>query len=227
MKSLPKTILLLGLCIVGILAGRAITAETADRTTAGSVDFARDVQPILAKHCLECHGPAQQKAKLRWDDRKSVFERKHPLVVPDKPDESELIRLTGSNDPDEMMPPKGERLSKDELATLRQWITEGAVWPDQLSDKDPRYNHWAYRKPLTPALPSLRNSDWPRNPIDYFVLAKLEAEKLSPSPEADRYTLIRRLFLDLTGLPPTIEQVEEFVNDKSPDAYPKLVDRLL
>jgi hypothetical protein len=227
MKSVPKTVLLLGLCIICVITGRAITAETTGRAAPPRVDFVRDVQPILAKHCLECHGPVQQKAKLRWDDRKSVLERKHPLVVAGKPDESEVIRLVTSGDPDEMMPPKGERLSKDEVAMLRQWISEGATWPDEASGKDPRYAHWAYRKPVTPALPALKNPDWARNPIDQFVLAKLEGERLLPSPEADRYTLIRRLSFDLTGLPPTVQQVDQFVGDTSPDAYPKLVDRLL
>jgi hypothetical protein len=227
MKNVRKTILLLAPCIIGMVATRAITAETNERMTQPRVDFARDVQPILAKHCLECHGPSQQKAKLRWDDRKSVLERKQPLVVAGKPGDSELIRLTVSTDPDEMMPPKGERLSKEEVATLRQWIAEGASWPDEVSGKDPRHAHWAYRNPVTPALPPLKNPDWARNPIDHFVLAKLEAEKLSPSPEADRYTLIRRVSLDLTGLPPTVQQVDEFVSDTSADAYPKLVDRLL
>ena len=222
-----KAIILLAISVLGTLTGRALTAESTNQPAAKSVDFNRDVQPILAKHCLECHGPVSQKAKLRWDDRKSALDRKDPLVLPGKPDESELIRLVTSNDPDEMMPPKGERLNKDEVGTLRQWITEGATWPDGTAATDIRRNHWAYRKPITPALPNLKNTDWPRNPIDHFILAKLEQEKLSPSPEADRYALIRRLCLDLTGLPPTLQQVDEFVNDKSPDAYAKLVDRLL
>src|SRR5687768_16220023 len=111
-----KAIILLAISVLGTLTGRALPAESTNQPTAKVIDFNRDVQPILAKHCLECHGPVSQKAKLRWDDRKSALDRKDPLVLPGKPDESELIRLVTSNDLDEMMPPKGERLSKDEVA---------------------------------------------------------------------------------------------------------------
>src|SRR5262245_19386974 len=126
------------------------------------------------------------------------------------------------------MPPKGDPLSPAEVAVLRSWIDEGAQWPDTLAGGAPRRtDHWAFRAPVKPAPPETRNATWPRNPIDRFILARLEKEGLAPSPEADRVTLIRRLHLDLVGLPPSIEDVDGFTADTSPGAYERQVEKLL
>lgn len=194
-------------------------------TSAAEVDFARSIEPILIKRCSECHGPDQQKAKLRLDSRAAAVQAGksgHPAVVPGHPDDSELIKRVTSADPDEVMPPKGAPLTQAEVAALRQWIQDGAVWPE----RDP-LQHWSFQPPKRPELPPVRDEKWVRNEIDRFILARLEKENLSPQREADRYTLARRVALDLTGLPPTWDEVQRFVNDPSPKAYESLVDRLM
>ncbi len=190
-----------------------------------AVDFAKEVEPILVKRCSECHGADQQKAKLRLDSRAAAqapAKSGKVALVPGKAAESELLTRVISSDPDEVMPPKGERLSSAEVDILKRWIEEGAVWPET----DP-LAHWAFRAPVRPLVPVVQGKDWVRNEVDHFILARLEAEKLAPQPEADRATLIRRLSLDLTGLPPTWADVETFVKDPSERAYETLVDRLL
>jgi len=190
-----------------------------------AVDFAREVEPILVKRCSECHGADQQKAKLRLDSRAAAqapAKSGNVALVPGKPAESELLARVVSSDPDEVMPPKGERLSPAEADILKRWIEEGAVWPEN----NP-LAHWSFRAPIRPPLPPVAGASWVRNEIDRFVLARLEAENLSPQPEADRATLIRRLSLDLTGLPPSWSEVEAFVKDPSDRAYETLVDGLL
>lgn len=189
-----------------------------------AVDYNRHVRPILARNCFACHGQddAHRKAGLRLDDRDSAtreLKTGNIAVVPGKPEESELIRRLITDIPEERMPPEetGNHLTPEEVATLRRWIEQGARY-------DP---HWAFVKPVEPAIPAVRDSAWPRNPIDNFVLAELEAHGRKPNPEADPYTLLRRLSLDLRGLPPTPEEVQEFVKDSSPDAYEKWVDRYL
>lgn len=143
-------------------------------------------------------------------------------LVPGKPTESELLKRVTSADPDEVMPPKGPRLTEAEVAALRQWIDEGAIWPQS----DPRA-HWAFRAPTRPQPPTSSANNWARNDIDRFILARLEAAGMKPGPEADRHTLARRVYLDLTGLPPTWAEAERFATDAAPDAYERLVDRLL
>ncbi len=190
-----------------------------------AVDFAKEVEPLLIKRCSECHGPDKQKGALRLDTRAAAMksgESGKPALLPGKPDDSELIRRVTTSDPDDAMPPKGERLTDAEVAVLRQWIAEGAVWPEF----DAR-RHWAFAPVVRPELPAVKRSGWARNEIDRFILARLEQEGLKPQAEADRPTLIRRLSLDLNGLPPTWDEVAEFVADKSPNAYERLVDRLL
>ena len=188
------------------------------------VDFNRDIRPILSENCLKCHGPGEEerKAKLRLDVREVAIKPAKSgsvAIVPGAPEKSELVARITATDPDDRMPPlkTGKELSRGQIELLRRWIAQGA-----------RYAvHWAYVKPQRPALPAVRHKRWPRNPIDYFVLARLEREGLAPSPRADRPTLIRRASLDLTGLPPTIAEVDQFLRDKSPDAYEHLIDRLL
>ncbi len=206
-------------CLIIILAGVFVTQ------TGIAVEFARDIEPLLIKRCYECHGPDQQKAKLRLDSRATALESGksgQPAVVPAQPHASELIKRVTASDPDEMMPPKGARLTVQEVSALKQWIQEGAIWPTV----DPR-KHWSFIKPVRPKVPIVANKSWIRNDIDSFVLARLERESLAPQDEATRQTLARRLSLDLTGLPPSWEQVQAFVKDQSPDAYEHFVDRLL
>jgi mono/diheme cytochrome c family protein len=193
---------------------------------AAGPDFAREVYPVLQRHCFECHGPKKQEGDLRLDERAAFLAggASGPTVTAADPDESELLRrvLLPAGD-DEHMPANGRTLTEAEVAALRRWIEAGAIWPEEFTAGA----HWAYLPPVRPMPPEVSQSEWVRNPIDRFVLARLEAEGLKPSAEADGYTLCRRVHLDLTGLPPTPEEVEAFVNDPSPDAYEKLVDRLL
>jgi hypothetical protein len=180
------------------------------------VEFQRDVRPILAGHCFKCHGPAEQKRGLRLD-RPSEASRNR-VLVPGKPDASKLVRRILAEDEERMPPPAaGERLKPDQIATLKRWVAQGAAYTP----------HWAFVRPGQTPPSAVRDGGWPRNPIDHFLLARLEKEGLRPSPEAARATLIRRLSLDLLGLLPTPEDVETFVHDPRPDAYEQLVDRFL
>jgi mono/diheme cytochrome c family protein len=187
------------------------------------VEFNRDVRPILSDNCFRCHGPdrARRKADLRLDTKDGAFADlggRHALV-PGDPDKSELLRRVAADNPRERMPPmkSGRRLTERQIQLLRRWIEQGSKWQA----------HWSLIAPKRPPLPRVQNTAWPVNPIDFFVLERLEREGLRPSPPADRTTLIRRVTLDLTGLPPTPAEVDAFLNDASPDAYEKLVDRLL
>ena len=182
--------------------------------------FGRDVLPILTDHCFPCHGPdvGSRKADLRLDIKEGVLRLENPVVVPGHGDASELILRITSDDADEVMPPpKSKRkLSPRQIDVLRRWIDEGAKWGE----------HWAFKPPRPIAPPKVRDRDWPRGEIDRFVLARLEREGLPPSPEAERATLIRRAALDLTGLPPSPGEIDDFLADAAPDAYGRLVDRL-
>ncbi|HLH54712.1 MAG TPA: PSD1 and planctomycete cytochrome C domain-containing protein [Verrucomicrobiae bacterium] len=187
-------------------------------------DFNRAIRPILSENCYKCHGPdeAARKGNLRFDRRAAALQpAKSGLapIVPGAPEKSGMVARITSTDPEKRMPPisTGKKLSALQVNELKQWIRNGAVYAE----------HWAYVKPLRPPLPDVQNKDWAKNSIDRFILARLEKEGLKPSPEADKARLIRRVSLDLTGLPPTVEEVEGFKADSSPDAYEKLVDRLL
>ena len=182
-------------------------------------DFNRDIRPLLAAKCFACHGPdkAHRKGDLRLDLRQDAIDV--GAIVAGEPEESELLRRISIDDPEERMPPPDADgpLSKAEQELFRRWIAAGAEYQ----------RHWAFVPPTRPALPNVKNSDWPRNAIDRFVLARLEAQGLKPSPPADRMTLIRRVYLDLVGLPPTPEQADAFAKDENPNAYERLIDRLL
>ena len=193
-------------------------------TTIQPVDFMTHVRPILRARCYSCHGPEAHEANLRLDDRDHAFRGgdSGAVVVPASTDSLLLKRIT-SHDADFVMPPEGSPLSDDEIALIRRWIEAGADWPNDESSQQ----HWAYSKLEQPALPSISNTNWPRNPIDGFTLARLERESIEPSAEADRITLCRRLYFDLIGLPPSVAEVSAFKNDERPDAYERLVDRLL
>jgi mono/diheme cytochrome c family protein len=207
--------------LLGLLAAVLILPATAGR--AAPMDFNRDVRPILSDHCFACHGPdkATVEADLRLDDEASVKRDRDGYVViePGEPDESEMIRRITSNEEYEVMPPPhlDKPLTAAEIATLRQWIAEGAEWAP----------HWAYVPPVRHGAPQVSGDPPPANWIDNFVLARLESENIAPSPLADRITLLRRVCFDLTGLPPTREQAEAFLADETDDAYLRLVDQLL
>lgn len=187
-------------------------------------DFNWDVRTILAENCFKCHGPdaEQRQAGLRLDESESArspAESGAIAIVPGDPQSSELVRRIDSSDPGDMMPPPGamHRLSEEQKDTLRRWVAAGAEYAP----------HWAYLPPRPSPVPQVRAFDWSHNPIDVFVLANLEARGLKPAPPADRYTLLRRVSFDLIGLPPTPEEADAFVHDPSPDAYTRVVDRLL
>jgi hypothetical protein len=185
------------------------------------VDFARDVLPIFQAQCIDCHGPQKQKGDLRLDQKTAELAK---IVKPHDLTESELYRrITLPKGDEDVMPNRGEPLSAAHIAVIRRWIEQGATWPDGVKTA----GHWAYQKPVRPPTPKVPASYRIANPIDAFVAARLQQEGLPQSPEAGRAVLIRRVSLDLIGLPPTPAEVDAFVNDKSPDAYERLVDRLL
>ncbi len=187
------------------------------------IDFNRDIRPLISSNCIACHGPDEEerKAGLRLDTEEGAREDLggYAALVPGKPDESELLYRLITEDESEKMPPKGKgrRLNSVEVATIKKWIEQGGNYA----------KHWAYEKPVRSELPSVERKDWPKNAVDNFILDRLEQETLAPSPEADRWTLARRLSLDLIGLPPTWEKAKAFVEDQRPDAYERYVDGLL
>ena len=187
------------------------------------VSFARDVRPVLSDRCFQCHGPDRltREADLRFDDAESVFRDRdgRRIVVPGDTTVSELIRRMTTNATEEKMPPadSGMTLNDEEIELILRWVEQGAEWE----------THWAYIAPVQPDLPDVTGWEWVCNPIDRFVLARLEDAGLSPAPEADRRTLLRRVSFDLTGLPPTPSEIAEFLNDDGPDAYERVVERLL
>jgi hypothetical protein len=210
--------------VLGSFFAATLAVTTARTPTPKAIDFNRDIRPILAENCLKCHGPDDEarKAKLRFDlqaEARKPAKSGNIAIVPGAPEKSELISRITASDPDDLMPPPktGKKLTPAQIQLLRAWISQGA----------PYAAHWSYVKPNRPALPSVKSQRWARNAIDRFILARLEKEHLKPSPEADRYTLIRRLSLDLTGLPPSVEEADQFVKDRNPSAYENLVDRLL
>ena len=201
-----------------VLAGTAMAADSAH------VSFNEEVQPILSENCFHCHGrdEGNRKASLRLDDRAAAThpaESGEKAIVPGKPEDSEMIRRLTSKDRDEVMPPPKahKTVTAAQIEILKRWIAQGAEYTP----------HWSFVAPQRPALPEIRRAEWGRNEIDRFVLAGLEKAGLSPSPEADKYALIRRVTFDLTGLPPVPQEVSAFVADDSPDAYERVVDRLL
>jgi hypothetical protein len=220
MRAIEMTCRRIAVLVFGVMVALSWRAGA----TEPKVDFNRDVRPILSDNCFACHGPddAKRKSGLRLDLKESAYKAAKSgkvALVPGDPSQSELVRRITTSDEDDHMPPadSGKALSNEQIELLKKWITQGAAYK----------GHWAFEPPVRPALPEVKDKSWPKNEIDRFILAKLEAEGLSPSPQADRPTLIRRVYLDLTGIPPTPEEVDAFVRDGSPDAYEKVVDRCL
>ncbi len=210
------------LLLISIAAPQAVALD--DGRPPQKLSFNRDIRPILADKCFKCHGPdaRQRKAKLRLDnerDARGPAGSGSAAIVPGKIEESELYARITSQDADERMPPadSGKSLSAAEISLLKKWIEEGGAYE----------GHWAFTPPVRPALPAVKNGGWCRNPIDFFILAKLEATGLEPSPEAPRATLLKRLSLDLLGLPPSIEEHDAFLADRASDAHARQVERLL
>lgn len=218
----PRT---LQVALTGMLlwlgAGGAV-ADTSS-TTNRAVDFQRDIRPLLSANCFQCHGPDEgtREAELRLDQPGNAYEDRggYAAIVPGNPLESELFQRISTQDPDAKMPPESSNktLTEDQILLIEQWIESGAKYTQ----------HWSFVSPQRSPLPRVRDLSWVNNEIDGFVLDKLEQEGLSPSPEADRNQLIRRVYLDLIGIPPTVQEVDAFVADEEPDAYEKVVDRLL
>jgi mono/diheme cytochrome c family protein len=181
------------------------------------VEFTRHIQPILQQSCTKCHGGVRREAGLSLLAPGGVGESGNNLVVAGKPDESELLRRVVASNPDERMPADGPPLSPDQISNLRQWIEAGAVWP----------SHWSYAPLKAPQPPEVADVIWCRTAIDSFVMARLKRASFAPSVEANRYTLIRRVSLDLLGLAPAVDAADAFATDQAPDAYERLVDRLL
>jgi hypothetical protein len=184
------------------------------------VDFSRDIRPIFNQNCVACHGGVRQKNGISFIFREAALgigKSGHPTIVPGDPDASELIARVSSTDPDARMPYHAPPLPPEQIALLRRWIKEGAKWTD----------HWAFIAPKSQPLPAVKQPDWVHQPMDRFILARLERESLNPAFEASKSELLRRVSLDLTGLPPTAEEEAAYLADSSPNAYEKQVDRLL
>jgi Protein of unknown function (DUF1553)/Protein of unknown function (DUF1549)/Planctomycete cytochrome C len=216
---------------MGLRLGIACTLLVA-ATPLWPVDFSRDVEPILARRCYVCHGSKQQMNGLRLDDSAAALRGGYSgaVIVPGNSEHSKLVQRVSSDRKDFQMPPGGPPLAAAEIATLRAWIDEGARFPaatNAVAPAKPKSDHWAFQPVRRTPLPKLSGNPPISNPIDAFILARLQSEGIAPSPEASKRTLIRRVTFDLIGLPPTPEEVEQFVNDARPDAYERLVDRLL
>jgi len=198
------------------------------------VDYAKDIEPLFANSCYSCHGSKKQESGLRLNEKTSAMNGGDTFgtnaILPGRGADSVLIQAVAHAHPDLKMPKKGDRLTVEQVGVLRAWIDQGAIWPDTAlaAGKKDAKDHWAFKTPVRPAVPQIvdRKSKIV-NPIDAFILAKLQKEGLKPSPEADKVTLLRRLHLDLVGLPPAITEVDAFLADKSPDGYEKVVEKLL
>jgi mono/diheme cytochrome c family protein len=213
-----------GLSLAATFPVDAASKSAKAAPASSKIDFNRDIRSLLSDNCFACHGPddKERKAKLRFDDKVAALKPAKSgdyAIVPGDPAKSKLIERITSKDPDDLMPPPktGKKLNAQQIELLRRWIQEGAKFE----------GHWAFTAPERPALPTVKDTKWSRNEIDRFILARLEKEKLKPSPGADKVTLIRRVTLDLTGLPPTLAEVDAFVADTTPTAYERVVHRLL
>ena len=223
------------LCLVGLLALPPLTRiHAADDPGEGSVsadaiDFERDIQPVFAERCVECHGVEMSEAGLRLDRRSRALAGGDSgiVIVPGEPDDSLLFQYVSGADPDSVMPPDGKPLSDQQIAAIRDWIEQGAEWPVSADAAPERVDHWAFQPIQQGDFTELNNTGEIEHKIDAFVRARLESAGIQPSPEADRHTLIKRLYYDLWGLLPEPDAVDQFVNDPAADAWEQLVDKLL
>ncbi len=212
----------------GATSGAALHSELQQ----GKIDFARDIQPIFANHCFKCHSAKKASGQLRLDTKTLAMKGgiSGAVIIPGNSKESLLLRrilgTDGGTGGEARMPMGGPPLNPSEINLIRNWIDLGANWPGVEQDSELK-KHWSYVKPVRPQLPEVKHKNWVRNPIDSFILARMEKENLPPSKEADRVTLLRRVYLDLIGLPPSPQEVDDFLADSSPEAYEKAVDRLL
>src|SRR5262245_48287345 len=239
MKTAGKLLILE--CCVALVIYAAIFQTpgpilAAGQRTAQPIDFYRDIKPIFAARCTHCHGEKKAASQLRLDDKRAALKGglSGAVIVPGRSRESRLLQRILGEGGEQRMPLGDEPLGSEQIKLIQRWIDEGAVWPDGDREAGGRgdamnelLKHWAFVKPIRPALPEVKNKAWVRNPIDRFILARLEREGLSPAAEASKETLIRRVSLDLTGLPPTPEEIDAFLRDRSPQAYERVVDRLL
>ena len=218
---------LLAVVVVMAVAGLARRARGVETTPQGaSIDFRRDVQPILRRHCYRCHGPSKREGGFSLAHRDSALGRgdsDEPLIVPGAPQKSLLMRRLLDDSIGDRMPLDASPLSSRDVATLRRWIASGAAWPHDMATA----RHWAYVAPRRPKLPGVRHRTWPRNAIDYFILHRLERENIEPAAEEDPARWLRRISLALTGLPPTPQATRALLRDPSPAARQAVVDRLL
>jgi hypothetical protein len=225
----PGRFVLVALAALGCFGSWGQTGERAP-TPEQVRFFETSIRPLFVEHCLKCHGPDKQKADLRLDTPENILKGgvSGPPVTPSHPDRSLLIKAIGYRDKELKMPPKA-KLSDRQITDLTRWVQMGAPFPPNVptAKNQAGRDHWAFQAPLDPPVPAVKNTGWPRFPLDHFVLAQLEAKGLQPAPPADRRTLIRRATFDLIGLPPTPAEVDSFLADMSPDGFAKLVDRLL
>jgi mono/diheme cytochrome c family protein len=228
-----RKIFLLSACVgcTALLAGSAADVDVSKLPPAATrpVDFTKDIQPIFEATCWNCHGPKKQESGFRLDNRAAALKggEHGGDIVPGKSATSLLIHAVAGIHDEIKMPKKGEKLTVEQVGLLRAWIDQGALMPEKIAGaKDPS-QHWAFKPPVKPAVAKVKDSKWTQNEIDKFILARLEQEKLKPSPEAEKVTLLRRASLDLIGLPPTPQEVDAFLADKSKDAYAKQIERLL
>ena len=213
----------LGCCALLVCFATFLTADDLPPATKNKVVYARDIEPLLSRRCYMCHGPQQQMSGLRLDRKDAALK----VIQPGNSAASRLIRMVSGAEK-KVMPPMGARLTPAEIGLLRAWIDQGLDWPATVQTaKAPASTLWSLQPIAHPNPPAVRDRAWPRNPIDSFILARLDSEGIAPSPEASKATLIRRASLDITGLLPTPEDVDAFLHDNRPDAYERLVDRLL
>jgi hypothetical protein len=227
-----RNIILIGACLGWASSWNSTAAVDVSKLPPAAmrpIDFTRDVQPIFEASCWNCHGAKKQESGFRLDDRAAALQGGDhgKVILPGQSAESILIHAVAGIHDELKMPKRGEKLTADQVGVLRAWIDQGAKMPEKIAGgKDPK-EHWAFKAPVKPSVAKVKDTKWTRNEIDRFILARLEKEKLKPSAEADKTTLLRRLSLDLIGLPPTPQEVDSFLADKSKDAYAKQVDRLL
>lgn len=217
-----------GMEVQGTRAVASVLVGPASHHADAGVDFLRDVRPIFARRCLSCHSGSEPTSGLSLDDRENLLrggDSGEPALLAGNAAGSRLVRLITGQEEGLDMPPKGGALDAEQVAVISRWIDQGAPWAGGSAAGE--HWHWAYRPPVRPTLPAVKDTYWPRSPIDYFLLARLEDRSMAPAAEADRDTLLRRLSLDLIGLPPTLEELDAFEADSGQDAYERAVDRLL